>query len=228
MRPDVLPLDRWPDEVLFPTSHGIRIIVLLSGDYRARSNGALPPGVLYIEDSGTEQEPLLVTYASAEGADIATDPHPAERIGQSEARLVAFRIWNQTHQYFHGLTFRDGVSACLMRETSGSVVDRCLWHETGGQPLRIRFGAHHNLVQRCVMQRFDPAQWGSGDTVAIQVSDGACTHNRIVSNVILNYTDSYQHTDRDGEDYGLGAGTLIDNNFMGFSERPTSPSRKAS
>jgi len=218
LRPGVEPLDRRPDEVLDPTAHGVRIVVFLPGDYRARSNGALPPGVLYVPASGTEDEPLLFTYAPFEGADILAAPHTAERIGASEARLISIRIWNETHQYFHGLTFRNGTSSCLMRRTSGSVIDRCLWHETSPQPLRIRFDAHHNVVQRCVFQRFEPALWGSGDTVAIQASDDACTHNRIVSNVVLNYTDSYQHTDRDGDAYGLGAGTILDNNFMGFTE----------
>jgi len=217
MRPDALPADRWPDEVLAPSTHGVRIIVLLPGDYRGRSNGSLPPGVLYIADSGTESDPLLITFAPHEGADMGAVRHPAERFGESQAQLVGIRVWNQNYQYFHGLTFANGVSACLIRETTGTVIDSCLWHETSAQPLRIRFGAHHNLVQRCVMRRFDSSGWGSGDTVAIQVSDGACTHNRIVSNVILNYTDSYQHTDRDGEPYGLGAGTIIDNNFMGFT-----------
>lgn len=218
MQPDIEPLERWPDEVLKPSEHGVRVIVLLPGDYRTRSNGSLPPGVLYIADSGTAEQPLLVTYAPAVGADILKAPHPAERLGTSQAQLVGFRVWNQTYQYFHGLTFADGVSACLMRETSGTVIDRCLWHNTGAQPLRIRFGANHCLVQRCVMQRFNKDSWGHGDTVAINLSDGACTHNRIVSNVILNFTDSYQHTDREGEDYGLGAGTIVDNNFMGFTK----------
>jgi len=217
MDPELEPLDRWPDEVLFPATHGIRVIVLLPGDYRGRSNGALGDGTLYIEDSGTAAEPLLVTYASHVGADILAEPHPAERRAVSEARLSSIRVWNQTHQYFHGLTFRDGIASSLLRETSGTVIDRCLWHETTFQPLRIRFGAHHNVIQRCVMQRFDKASWTSGDTVAIQLSDGACTHNEILSNVILNYTDAYQHTDRDGEPYGLGAGTLVDSNIMGFT-----------
>lgn len=217
MRPDVLPLDLWPDEVLFPSTHGIKIIVLLPGDYRGRSNGSLGDGVLYIAESGTQAEPLLVVFAPEEGADLTQTPHPAERFGESEALLTGFRIWNQTHQYLCGLTFANGIAACLMRETSHSTIDSCLWHETQFQPLRIRFGANHCLIQRCVMRRFQKDLWGSGDTVAIQVSDGTCTHNRIISNVVLNYTDSYQHTDRDGEPYGLGAGTLIDNNYFGFT-----------
>ena len=44
MRPDVVPAKRWPDEVLYPSANGIKIIVLLPGDYRARSNGRLPAG----------------------------------------------------------------------------------------------------------------------------------------------------------------------------------------
>jgi len=217
MRPDLLPLDAWPDEVLFPNDHGVRVIVLLPGDYRARSDGSLPPGVLIIRGSGTQAEPILVTYASAEGADVFAEPHPAQRVGESEARLIAIRVFDEVHQYFHGLTFRDGVSAGNIFAASDIVIDRCVWHNTGAQPMRIRIDAHHNLVQRCVFQRFDSTTWGSGDTVAIQVSDGVCTHNRIVSNVILNFTDSYQHTDRDGDEYGLGAGTIIDNNFFGFT-----------
>lgn len=217
MEPGAEPLDRWPDEVLFPSAHGVRIIVLLPGDYRTRSNGSLSPGTLYIEASGTAIDPLLVTFAPSRGADLRQTPHPAERLGGLEARLGGIRVWNQTYQYFRGLTFRDGVAASLIRNTSGTVIDRCLWHETSPQPLRIRFDAHHNIVQRCVFQRFEVDTWGHNDVVAIQTSDGACTHNHIVSNVILNYTDAYQHTDREGEAYGLGAGTLIDNNVMGFT-----------
>ena len=217
MSPDLEPLDEWPQEVIFPADHGVRIIVLLPGDYRGRSDGSLPAGVLMVRASGTPAEPLLVTYAPSVGADLRDTPHPVRRRGEHEAQLGAFRLWNENHQYVRGLTFADGISACWIRETTGTVIDRCLWHETGAQPLRIRFGAHHNLVQRCVFQRFQQDLWGANDTVAIQVSDGACTHNRIVSNVMLNYTDSYQHTDRDGEDYGLGAGTIIDNNAMGFT-----------
>ncbi|MEM8885211.1 MAG: hypothetical protein AAGD14_14180 [Planctomycetota bacterium] len=217
MRPDVEPLDRWPDEVLQPDDFGIRVIVLLPGDYRGRSNGSLGDGVLYIEASGTETEPLLVTYAPAVGADIGAAPHPAERLGGSEARLIGIRVWNQRYQSFHGLTFRDGFASSLVRDAEGITIDRCLWHETTGQPLRIRFDTQRCLVQRCVMQRFDASQWAPNDVVAIQLSDGACTHNRFVSNVILNYTDSLQTTDREGEPYGLSAGTLVDNNFMGFT-----------
>ena len=218
MTPDVEPLDLWPDEVLFPTDHGVRIVVLLPGDYRGRSNGSLGDGILYVASSGTETEPLLYTYAPAVGADLSETPHAATRVGGSEARLVGFRVWNQHHQVFRGLTFRDSVTSCLIRNATGIVVDGCVWHETGAQPLRIRFDSHRNTVQRCVFRRFDRESWGHNDTVAIQLSDDALTHNRIVSNVMLNYTDSYQHTDRDGDPYGLGAGTIVDNNFMGFTE----------
>ncbi len=217
MSPDVEPLDLWPDEVLFPSEHGIKIVVLLPGDYRDRSNGRLGPGTLIIQESGTEAEPILVIFAPEVGADLRTVPHPAERFRQSEARLLAIRIFNESHQVFHGLTFADGASAGLLHTASDNVIDSCLWHETAPQPLRIRFNSHRNVVQRCVFRRFDPSLWGHGDTVAINLSDEALTHNRILGNVILNYTDSYQHTDRDGEDYGLGAGTLIDGNFMGFT-----------
>ena len=217
MTPDVLPANLWPDEVLFPSTFGIKIIVLLPGDYRQRSTGRLPPGTLYIAESGTEAEPLLVTYAPYVGADLRETPHPAERLGEGQAQLIAFRIWNQKYQYLRGLTFADGVSACFLHTATDNVIDRCLWHETGAQPLRIRFNSLRNLVQRCVMRRFQPERWGGGDTVAIQLSDETLTDNRIVSNVILNYTDSYQHTDRVGDEYGLGAGTIIDNNFMGFT-----------
>lgn len=217
MRPDVEPLDLWPDEVLFPDEHGVRVIVLLPGDYRGRSNGRLSAGTLYIEDSGTSEQPILVTYAPEVGADLATVPHAAERRGLDEARLLSIRIFNQRFQHFHGLTFRDGAASSLLHTASDNVLDGCLWHETVPQPLRIRFNSLRNVVQRCVLQRFDPSQWGHNDIVAIQLSDQVLTDNCIVGNVILNYTDSYQHTDRDGEDYGLGAGTILDGNFMGFT-----------
>ncbi len=217
MRPDVEPLDRWPDEVLAPLDHSIRIIVMLPGDYRGRSNGTASDGWLYIPQSGTATEPILVVYSPTVGADILAEPHPAERLGQSEAQLIAVRVIGNAHQFFHGLTFADGYAPCLLHGTSHCVFDRCLWHEVLGQPLRIRFDARSNMVQRCVFRRFERTLWGHGDNVAIQVSDGVCTHNQIVSNVILNYTDSYQHTDRDGDPYGLGAGTLIDNNVFGFT-----------
>ncbi len=217
MQPDLQPLDRWPAEILAPLDHGVRIIVLLPGDYRGRSDGRTNDGWLYIPQSGTAAEPLLVVYSPAVGADILAAPHPAERLGESQAQLIAVRVIGNSHQVFHGLTFADGFAPCLLFGATQCVFDHCLWHETLGQPLRIRFDAQENLVQRCVFRRFDQASWGSGDTVAIQLSDGACTNNRIVSNVVLNYTDSYQHTDRDGEPYGLGAGTLIDNNVMGFT-----------
>ena len=58
LSPDHEPLDAWPDEVLDPSRHGLRIIVLLPGDYTGRSNGSLPPGVLYIPASGTAAERL--------------------------------------------------------------------------------------------------------------------------------------------------------------------------
>lgn len=217
MQPDLEPLDLWPPEIVDPDAHGIRIVVLLPGDYRGRSDGSLPAGILMIRASGTEAEPFLVTYAPAVGADILAAPHAAERLATSKAQLGGFRLWNQNHQYFHGLTFSDGVAACWIRNTINTVIDSCAWNNTGAQPLRIRFDAHDCLVQRCVMQRFVKEDWGNNDTVAIQVSDGPNTGNRIVSNVILNYTDAYQHTDRDGEPYGLGAGTIIDNNFFGFT-----------
>lgn len=217
MDPALEPLDRWPDEVLAPLDHGVRIIVLLPGDYRGRSDGRTNDGWLYIPQSGTPEEPILVVYSPFVGADILAQPHPAERRGQREACLVAVRVIGNAHQVFHGLTFADGFAPCLLYGASHCVFDTCLWHEVLGQPLRIRFDARDNLVQRCVFRRFDREAWGTGDTVAIQVSDGACTHNRVVSNVVLNYTDAYQHTDRDGEAYGLGAGTRIDNNFMGFT-----------
>ena len=219
MRPDVAPLDAWPDEVVNPGAHGVKIIVLLPGDYRGRipDGAASLTGVLIVKDSGTATEPILVIFAPAEGADLREVVHPAERLGTSEARLLSLRIFAQTHQYLHGLTFRDGVSAGLLHTASDCVTDHCVWNETGPQPLRIRFNSLRNVVQRCVMQRFQSDQWGTGDVVAIQLSDEVLTHNRIVSNVILNYTDAYQHTDRDGEAYGLGAGTIIDNNFMGFT-----------
>jgi len=218
MSPDIEPLALWPAEVLAPASHGVQIIVLLPGDYRGRSNGSAPDGWLYIPESGTAADPLLVTYASAVGADILADPHPAERLGESQAQLTAVRVIGDAYQVFHGLTFADGFTACLLHGASHCVFDRCLWHETGAQPLRVRFDSQDNLIQRCVMRRFDPSLWGTGDTVAIQLSDGVCTNNHIVSNVILNYTDSYQHTDRAGDPYGLGAGTVLDNNFMGFTQ----------
>lgn len=217
MDPALEPRDRWPPEVLAPLDHGVRIIVLLPGDYTGRSNGSATDGWLYIPQSGTEQEPILVVYSPSVGADVFAQPHPAERRGESEARLVAVRVIGNAHQHFHGLTFADGFAPCLLFGATDCVFDRCLWHEVLGQPLRIRFDAQRNRVQRSVFRRFDRDSWGSGDTVAIQVSDGACTHNQIVSNVVLNYTDAYQHTDRDGEAYGLGAGTIIDNNVMGFT-----------
>lgn len=217
MRPDVEPLDLWPDEVLFPGDHGVRIVVLLPGDYRNRSNGRLGPGTLYIEDSGTAEQPLLITYAPEVGADLTEVAHAAERGPDEEARLNSIRIFAQRHQVFHGLTFRDGPASSLLHTASDNVLDGCLWHETTFQPLRIRFNSLRNSVQHCVMRRFDRESWGNGDTVAIQLSDEVLTDNHIVGNVILNYTDSYQHTDRDGDAYGLGAGTLVADNVMGFT-----------
>ncbi len=199
-------------QALNPESYGYRAVLFAPGDYTGRRDGNFAATMLP-QSSGTAAAPII--YASVSGL----NGHITAPWDDACAVLSAWWMQSVRHVQAHGFQFN---GQCLFRMSLGCIYSHCKFTKADAQPIRIRYGAHGNMVTHCLIRR-DPPFAVESDVVGIQLSDDRNLGNVIQYNTILNYTDGIQTTCRAGADnsiveYGYAAGTKIRNNFIGFTD----------
>lgn len=213
-------VNRWPAEVLEPSTHGIKYILFNIGvDYRNRTDHVRPPGNLYPVEGGSEADPVFwIAYDAKAPVFRPKLDHSAERAAKAAFNFVEFShlgIDGRDAKYIHvhGLSF----SNQLNMHSTGCTIEACEWYNVQTNCIRFRFNATDNIVTDCYLHRLAPFDT-TQDVVAILFGqEGINVNNTITGCTILNYTDQVQTIDRNDLTTGSCPGLVISNNTMGFT-----------